>query len=227
MPKGKRPFRGSMRAAFAACVIVSGSAGIAHAQWFQRYYQPPVVMDELTPREAVQRVLAQGYSKPSRPIYEDDVVVLSATEPSGRRVRLVLDVYSGRIIDSITIRTARPARPHEQVVQRAPDQGPTIRRSVPDPVEPTRATPERPATIRREPMLPPQTTTPVPSRPRVVAPETPQAPARPPEASVGTGTKDMPRRIEMVPPAALDAPPAPTRPPAGPPINSVPPAALE
>jgi hypothetical protein len=225
MTMGTGSMRGSLRAALAAGALLFVSAGIAQAQWFMppRYY-PPVVMDEVTPREVHGLVLRQGYSKPSNPVYRDDVVIVSALDPAGRRVRLVMDVYSGRIID----RQAAPQRPREQVVQRVPDQGPTIKRTIPEPTERSAVTPERPTIIRREPLLPPQVTTPAPPRSKVVQPEKPVAPPpRPPEAAVGSGTREAPRRIEMVPPAELDAPPARPLPPAGPAINSVPPAALE
>jgi hypothetical protein len=225
MTMGIGSMNGSLRAVLAAGALLFVSTGMAQAQWFlpPRYY-PPVVMDEVTPREVHGLVRRQGYSNPSTPVYRDDVVIVSALEPSGRRVRLVLDVYSGRIID----RQAAPPRPREQVVQRVPDQGPTIKRTAPEPTERSSATPERPTTIRREPMLPPQVTTPAPPRSRIVQPEKPVVPSpRPPEAAVGSGTREAPRRIDMVPPAELDAPPARPVAPAGPPINSVPPAGLE
>jgi hypothetical protein len=212
-------------AVLAAGGLLFVSTGMAQAQWFMppRYY-PPVVLDEVTPREVHGLVRRQGYRNPSSPVYRDDVVIVSALDPSGRRVRLVMDVYSGRIID----RQAAPPRPREQVVQRMPDQGPTIRRTAPEQTERSAVTPERPTTIRREPMLPPQVTTPAPPRSRIVQPDKPAAaPPRPPEAAVGSGTREAPRRIEMVPPAELDAPPPKPAVPAGPPINSVPPAGLE
>jgi hypothetical protein len=245
MLTGSGSFRGSLRAVFAAGALLLGSTGLAQAQWFgfgyhrgyhggdfwqpniyrPNIYRPPVVMDELTPREVVNSLRARGFRDISRPVYQDDVAIVRAVNPSGRPVRLVIDIYSGRIVDRQAAPQPQPQRP--QVVQRVPDQGPTIRRTVPDSTEKTRATPERPTTIKREPMLPPQTTTPSPPKNRVVQPEKPQQPAKPPEASVGSGTKAQPRRIDMVPPAELDAPPEKPRAPVGPPINSVPPAALE
>jgi hypothetical protein len=225
MTKGNGSAKGSLRATLVAGSLLFVSTGMAQAQWFipPRYY-PPVVLDEVTPREVHGLVRRQGYRNPSNPVYRDDVVIVSALDPSGRQVRLVLDVYSGRIID----RRLAPPRPREQVVQRVPDQGATIKRTAPEPTERATVAPERPATIRREPMLPQQATPPAPPRARVVQPEKPVSPPpRPPEAAVGTGTREAPRRIEMTPPAELDAPPAKPVVPAGPPINSVPPAALE
>ncbi len=218
--------RGSLRVLMAAGAVLCVSTGWAQAQWFApRHYYPPVVMDELTPREIHGRIARQGYSQASRPVYRDDVVIVSAVDPSGRRVRLVVDVYSGRIVNSQALPTPRP---REQVVQRVPDQGPTIRRTAPEPTERTTVSPERPTIIRREPLLPPQTTTPAPPRGQITQPVRPPAAApQPPEATVGTGTRETPRRIEMTPPAELDAPPLRPVAPAGPAINSVPPAALE
>jgi hypothetical protein len=217
-----------IRGTFAASALWLAGTGLAQAQWFPSAYRPPVVMDELTPREAVSIVIRQGYRSPSRPVYQDDVVLVSAIDPSGRRMRLVLDVYSGRIVDRLAVTPPRPIpQPREQVVQRVPDQGPVIRRSVPEQTEKTRATPERPTTIRREPMLPPQVSAPSTPRAKITAPEKPAAAAQPPQAAVGSGTKETPRRIDMLPPAELDAPPAAPKAPSGPPINSVPPAGLE
>ncbi len=218
--------KGSARAALVAGAFLTLSVGVAQAQWFApRTFYPPVVLDELTPREIHGRVQREGYSSPSRPVYRDDVVLVTAVEPSGRRVRLVLDVYTGRIVD----RQAVPQpRPREQVVQRVPDQGPTIRRTVPEPTERSAVTPERPTIIRREPLLPPQPPSASPPRGRVAVPEKPAVETpRPPEAAVGSGTRTTPRRIEMTPPAELDAPPVRQPVPSGPPINSVPPAGLE
>jgi hypothetical protein len=212
--------------------FVGGVSAGAQAQWFT--YRPQVIMDEMTPREVVHSVRRQGFSNPSHPQYRDDFVLLTATEPGGRRVRLVVDVYSGRIVDSRLLghrsvqERREPARPREQFVQRVPDQGATIRRNVPDSEQKTRATPERPSVIRREPLLPPQANPANPRQQQLLknqnAPAAPKAPA---EATVGSGTKNQPRRIDMVPPAALEDVPKAAAPAPGAPINSVPPAALE
>jgi hypothetical protein len=219
----------------------------AEAQWYGPYhgyhggyhggffrpnvYRPPVVHDELTPREIVNALQARGFRNIGRPAYGEETAAVVATDPGGQRVRVRVDLYSGAIVDR---------RRLPQVAQRAPDQGAAIRRAVPDPVERTRATPpevqergratpDKPTVIRREPLLPPQTTTPAPPRNnRVVQPERPAPAAKPPEASVGSGTRNQPRRIDIItPPAPLDAPPDRPVAPAGPPLNSVPPAGLE
>lgn len=214
----------SWRLALTAGVLVLSSVGGAQAQWFApRTYQPPVVLEELTPREVLGRVRSLGYSSPSKPDYRDDVVIVSATDPAGQRFRLVLDVFSGRVID----RTVAP-QPRQSVVQRAPDQGATIRSLVPEQAERTRAAPEKPQTIPREPVKPPQSAKPALPKTNIVPPEKPVEAPKPPEASVGTGTRDQPRRIDITPPAPLDAPvEAPKTQPAKPPINAVPPVGLE
>jgi hypothetical protein len=218
----------------AAAVLLS--TGSAQAQFF---YRPPVVAEELTPREAHYAVARYGYRPAGRVSYQDDVVVVPAVAPDGRRFRIVLDVYSGQILNSTPLASIHPQRdlkkrevrrapqqPRERVVQRVPDQGPAIRQGVPNPetrakVSPDtpRATPENPTVIRRQPMLPPQ------NQPVVRQPTPDAAPKAPPEAAVGSGTRQQPRRIDgLPPPAALDAPRS-TTPEA--PINSVPPAGLD
>jgi hypothetical protein len=233
MPTAIRFARRIIQLAAAAVLL---SAGSAQAQFF---YRPPVVMEELTPREAYHAVARYGY-RPAGPVsYQDDVVVVPALAPDGRRFRLVLDVYSGQILNRTALAAIQPQRelrkrevrrapdqPRERVVQRAPDQGPAIRQSVPTPETRTRATPdapratpENPTVIRRQPMLPPQ------NQPAARQPRPDAAPAAPPEAAVGSGTRQQPRRIEgLPPPAALDSPRS-TTPEA--PINSVPPAGLD
>jgi hypothetical protein len=179
-------------------------------------HRPPVIAEELTPGEVAAVVRDHGFRDASRPRFEDDVALVTATDRNGNRLRLSIDLYSGRIVETEPVRPQR-----ERQVQRAPDQGGAVRRGVPETREDVRAAPDRPpTTVRREPMLPPQ--------PQQEA-KPPPRPAQPPTAGVAPGTKAQPRRIEITPPAALDdvkRPPAPAA-PAGPPINSVPPAALE
>jgi hypothetical protein len=185
------------------------------------YFRPPVAT-ELTPREIVAAAHRQGFRNASRPYYEDDVAVLTATSRDGRRVRLEVDILSGRIVDAVVLRGER-----RELAQRAPDQGAAVRRAVPEQRRDVRAAPEPlrpPTTVRREPLLPPQQSRPAPkAEPRPQPPTAQQSRPQPPAA----GTREQPRRIEMTPPAALDEVRPPAPPPAGPPINSVPPAGLE
>jgi hypothetical protein len=234
----------SIRVGLAAGALVLASAGVAQAQWFGLHYgprydydetysywrpyrqRPPVVLDEMRPGEIVSALQARGFTRVSRPVYADDVAVVRAVNPNGRPVRLTIDIYSGRIVD----RAPEPVERRPQVTQRAPDQGPTIRRTVPEPTAPARAAPERPPEIKREPVTPRAATPPAPPRKeRIVRPERPAPAPKPPEAAIGSGTKAQPRRIEIAPPppAPLDAPPAPAPKAPEAPINSVPPAPLE
>jgi hypothetical protein len=252
MGLGRGALRASLRVGLAAGALMLAVGAPVQAQWFGfRYgyslddyepysyyspyrYRPPVVDDEIRPAEIVASLRARGFSSISRPVYGEDVATVRAVNPNGRPVRLTIDIYTGRIIGrDFTPAERQPVPP--RVVQRAPEQGPTIRRTVPEPTAPARAAPEeREPEVKREPVVPRQATPPAPPRnERIVRPERPAAAPKPPEAavpgSVGSGTRTQPRRIEIAPPAPLDAPaaPAPAPKPAEPPINSVPPAALE
>jgi hypothetical protein len=183
--------------------------------------------EELTPREIVLAVQDYGFRDATRPVYRADVALLSATDRDGRRLRLTVDVYSGRILSAQPL----PGQHRDRLAQRAPDQGAAVRRGVPESRQDARATPDRPpTTVRREPMLPPQPPQAQPPRatPERMRPAQQPAP-RPPAARAEPGTRNQPRRIDITPPAALDEVrpvPAPAQ-PSGPPINSVPPVGLE
>jgi hypothetical protein len=219
----------------AGATVSAAAPGTAEAQFFfqppfhrplgfymmhrPHHYRPPVV-EELSPREVMAAVQRQGFRDPSGFRYDDDVAVVTATARDGRRFRLEVDIYSGRIVDTFPVRP----EPRPQVAQRAPDQGAAVRRAVPEQRNDVRVTPERPpTTIRREPLLPPQPQQAKPPPKAEPRPQPPTAQQQPP-----AGTRAAPRRIDITPPAALDdvRPPAPAA-PSGPPINSVPPAALE
>jgi hypothetical protein len=232
----------ALMAAAAGALLSTAAPAPASAQFFFfrnnffRPYQPypprPLPLDEeLTPREIVDAVHRRGFRDVAKPVYREDVALVTATSREGKRLRLSIDIMSGRIID------AAPApKPRQQLAQRAPDQGAAVRRAVPETRRDIRATPEKPpAAVRREPILPPQPQQATPPRPPLAQPQKPvaQPPApAPPSAKVEParpeiGTKTQPRRIDMPPPAALDDAGPPVRAPTGPPINSVPPAGLE
>jgi hypothetical protein len=228
MPFAASRLRRSAALMLFAMAGIAGASSAAQAQFFgyRSYYQPPVVLEELTPREVFRIVRSQGFRDPSRLTYRDDVVLVTAAAPSGRTVRLVLDVYSGRIIDATTVPQQRvePPKQRPQLTQRAPDQGPAIRRTVPDSEQRVREAPEPAPSIKREPPLP------RPAQPSQIEKQRsgpPQPQAQPPQAGgVGSGTRTAPRRIDVVPPVDLDATPVAPRPPS-PPAPMVPPAALE
>ncbi len=244
MTKVSGILRMSLKAGLAAGTLVLATAGGAEAQffgfrhdydygepysywgWGPRYHRPPVVLDELGPREIVAALQSRGFTRVSQPVYREDFAIVRAVNPAGRPVRLTIDIFSGRIVDrEVDHVEPRPER-RPQVTQRAPGQAPAVREAVPETTAPTRTAPEPRPEIRREPVTPRQATPPAPPRnDRIVRPERPAPAAKPPEAAVGT--KQQPRRIEIAPPAPLDAPPAPAPRPTEPPINSVPPAPLE
>ncbi len=227
-----------------AGVILAGTAfsaaapGTAEAQFFfqpsfhrpfgfymmhwPHYYRPPVV-EELTPREIMAAVERQGFRNPSGLRYLDDVAVVTATTRDGRRMKLEVDVLSGRIVDAFPIRQ----EPRQQLAQRAPDQGAAVRRAVPDHRKEVRSAPDRPpTTVRREPMLPPQPQQAKPPPKAEPRPQPPTAQQTGPQPPVGT--RQQPRRIEFPPPAPLDDVPSrepPLQP--SPPGAVVPPAPLE
>jgi hypothetical protein len=209
-----------------ALLLTSGlvlMASPASAQWFANAYRPPVIMDELSPREVMQVAASHGFSHISRPVYGDDFAVVSATDRHGRRSKVMIDSFSGRMLRTMPM-AGGERRPREQVAReqvaqaRTPAVAPAVRQAVPDTTTQTRATPDKPTIIRREPMLPAQ---PLVTNPKaganVVAPAAPKAPQ----------TAAQPRRIDMVPPAELDAPPSAPRAPMGAPIKIVPVAPLE
>jgi hypothetical protein len=208
-----------------ALLLASGlvlMAAPASAQWYASTYRPPVIMDELSPREIMQVAARHGFSQISRPVYGDDFAVVSATDRNGRRSKVMIDSFSGRMLRAMPMAGAEH-RPREQVAQaRTPAVAPAVRQLVPNTPTQTLATPDKPTVVRREPMLPAQPLMPNPKAGSTVLP-----PAAAPAQPKPTQATAQPRRIDMVPPAELDAPPTAPRAPAGAPINSVPVAPLE
>lgn len=178
-------------------------ASPAAAQWYGRplfYSSPPVIVEEdnLSAREIAAIVRRMGYSDVSRPRFAGDEFLVDATTRAGTRVRLVLDAFTGHLIDSYLAPEAAPRRvarieePRRRVVpaepQRSPPAGegesPQLAPRPPQAVAPPRATPSAPTVVRREPLLPPQapiqTAPPATVIPPVQRREIPQAqPQRP------------------------------------------------
>jgi hypothetical protein len=163
------------------------------------YFPPPTTVYELSPRQINQMVTRQGYRPEAFPVYDDEVAVVVATDTLGRRMRLTVDSYSGRIVAR---RPLDAGKPRQQVAARPLDQ--------------KAAPPKQPDASRSNaaPLAPPP-----PAKPPVRA-EQPKQPAQ------ALGTRAAPRRIDIPPPAALDGG-DPPRGPAQAPINSVPPAVLD
>jgi hypothetical protein len=202
----------------------------AEAQWYgyrQGFFPPPpplpVEPDEMSPRELTHAVRSQGFRRPSRPVYYDEVAVLNAIHPDGRPMRVTLDVYSGQIVnltplaqrsvaerpisrprpvirETLQQRDIEPRSPKTRTVERSPDMRPPARREPPSTERKTGATPAQPTIVRRAPMLPPQETK---------APNSGTSTAAGAGSNVGAGTRATPRQIEIVPPARSDAPTPP------------------
>jgi hypothetical protein len=201
------PFR--LLAAFCLAGGVFAGSAPASAQFYHygypghhrgySYFPAPTAVYELSPRQINQMVTRQGYRPEAFPVYDDEVAVVVATDAVGRRMRLTVDSYSGRIVAS---RPLEAGKPRQQVAARSQDQ--------------KAAPPKQPDASRRNaaPLAPPP-----PAKPPARA-EQPKQPAQ------ALGTRAAPRRIDIPPPAALDGG-GPPREPAQAPINSVPPAALD
>jgi hypothetical protein len=216
-------------------LAVTSMIGAAQAQWYgyrQGFFSPPpplpVEPDEMSPHELTHAVRSQGFRRPSRPVYHDEVAVLNAIHPNGQPVRVTLDVYSGQIVnltplaqrpvprsrpvirETLQQRDVEPRRPKTRTVERSPEMRPPARRETPS-VErkegerkngatPNAATPAQPTIVRRAPMLPPQDTK---------APNNGTSTAAGAGSNVGAGTRAAPRQIEITPPARSDAPTPP------------------
>ncbi len=210
MTKVSGVLRMSLKAGLAAGALMLTSAGSAQAQFFGfrydggygepysywgRHYRPPVVLDELEPREIVSALEARGFSSISRPVYREDVAIVRAVNPAGRPVRLTIDIFSGRILDRESTGAASGEERRPQVVQRVPGQGPAVRETVPETRTPARAAPERRRRRSASRLCQGRRTPPSPPRAeRIVRPERPPPAAKPPEAAVGTRQQPPPHR---------------------------------
>jgi hypothetical protein len=218
-----------------AMVAITSVTVAAEAQWYgyrQGFFPPPpplpVEPDEMSPRELTHAAREQGFRRPSRPIYRDEVAVLHAIHPNGQPVRVTLDVYSGQVVnvtplaqrpvaerpvqrsrpvfrETLQQRDVEPRRPKTRTVERSPDMRPPARRETTSPdrkeiERKTTATPAQPTIVRRAPMLPPQETK---------APNNGTSTAAGAGSNVGAGTRSAPRQIEIAPPAKSDAPTPP------------------
>jgi hypothetical protein len=201
------------------------------AQWYgyrHHYFvpqQPPVIdMVEMSPRDLSHAVRSQGFNRPSRPIYQDEVAVLTAVHPNGQPVRITIDIYSGQILNLAPVanrkvarvrpearqvsRDDEPLKRSPRIVERSPELRPPARRA-PE-AERGMATPEKPTIVRRAPMLPAQSGKPPLAEKPDTSPEKPMiGQAASNLDSVGSGTRSVPRRIEIAPPTPSDAPSPP------------------
>ncbi|MGL5138106.1 MAG: hypothetical protein ACRC7G_10090 [Beijerinckiaceae bacterium] len=201
------PFR-YLASAGLACGILANATPAAAQYYYQSYsgnfrgngfHSAPTVVYELSPHQIGRLVTRQGYRPEAAPVYDDEVAVLVATDAAGRRTRLTVDSYSGRIVAR---RLLDAGKPRQQVAARPADAK---------------------AALPKPPLVPRGNAAPLAS-PAPAKPATRPAQPKPPAQALGTPA--APRRVDIPPPAPLDGP-APVRAPAEAPINSVPPAALE
>lgn len=98
---------------FAAAAAFVLASGVALAQG---YYAPEIYDEPLSPREVVLAVCAEGFAQISRPRLTRGFYVVEGTDVNGWRMRLLVDAYSGAIVDArplrSTITAEEPFRPY-------------------------------------------------------------------------------------------------------------------
>ncbi len=194
---------------------LAGTAGAASAQYYTyddapyleqrfgygyRYVapRPPVPI----PPRAANRIAARDYGlvRIDRTVTTASAYVVDGRTRSGARLRVIVDPYSGQVLDEIVLQAPpRVARvdPREEVRPRQP-------RLAPKP-------PERPAVLKP----PGQATAPatvIPPSPAAPSPAAPTAPVEKPPASASAPATETPP-APAAPPRAEPAP-APEKPPA-------------
>lgn len=218
---------------------LAGTAGAASAQYYvyddapyleQRFgygyrYAVPRPPAPIPPR-AASRIAARdfGLVQIDRTVTTGSAYVVDGRTRSGARVRLILDPYSGQLLDEIVLQgprrnAPRVARtdPREEVRPRPaprsqqPPERPAVLKPPGQATAPATVIPPAPATPpRAEP-------TPAPDKPPAAASapatEIPPAPAAPPRAEP-TPAPDKPPAEASAP--ATETPPAPTAPAPGP-----------
>jgi hypothetical protein len=192
----------------AAAGALATTAGAAVAQQYYVYeedYYPRAYRyyERYAPRapapvapHALGRAAARefGLSQIDRTVRSGSTYVIDGQAANGRRTRLIFDVYSGELIDSIRLPDARRETPRVARVDPSDEERPAPR-IVPHP-------PERPASLR-----PPARA----SAPPTVVPPSPAAPARAPQLE--TPVEKPPARARA--PATI-VPPSPAAPPRAP-----------
>ncbi|KPF67358.1 hypothetical protein IP69_13495 [Bosea sp. AAP35] len=197
---------------------LAGSAGTAAAQYYgyddapyleQRFgygyrYAPPRPPVAIPPR-AASRIAARdlGLVRVDRTIATGSAYVVDGRTRAGARLRVIVDRYSGQVLDEILLQA--PARSAPRVARTDPRED--VR-----PRTPGRAQqpPERPATLKPpgQATAPATVVPPSPAAPRVVPAPVPE---KPPAAATAPAT--------VIPPAPAAPPrtepaPAPEKPPA-------------
>lgn len=97
----------------AAVAALTLASGVALAQG---YYAPEIYDEPLSPREVVRSVRSEGFAQISRPRLTRGFYVVEGTDVNGWRMRLLVDAYSGAIVDArplrSTIMAEEPYRPY-------------------------------------------------------------------------------------------------------------------
>jgi len=97
----------------AAAAALTLASGVALAQG---YYAPEIYDEPLSPREVVRSVRSEGFAQISRPRLTRGFYVVEGTDVNGWRMRLLVDAYSGAIVDArplrSTIMAEEPYRPY-------------------------------------------------------------------------------------------------------------------
>lgn len=203
--------------AFALGISALASADPALAQGYSWGPRPPWAFQEeapLPPRAVMAGLQRRGFSPMSRPRFTGSAYVVDAVSPRGDQVRLVLDAYTGQVLDRERLAEAimpprgiGPYRGPEfgfSPPEMPPAQAPVRKRSARTEQPPIRAA-RPPVAARPDEAQPPASQ---PSAPQPVLGSTP-AP-EPAPASTASITAPPVERWEEVRPAPV--PPAPPTP---------------
>jgi hypothetical protein len=94
----------TLKNALAGCVLMVMGTHVLPAQAQQAFYEP------VHPVEILDFLYDRGYSEAKRPRLVDDVYVVVATDPRGRRVRLIIDSYDGTLLERVVLRSQDRSR---------------------------------------------------------------------------------------------------------------------
>lgn len=218
---------------------VAGSSGTAFAQYYEydygyeayapRYYEryAPVPPAQIPPR-AIGRVAARDYglSQIDRTVRTESSYIIDGRSAQGRRTRLIIDRYTGDLVDRIALPETRREAPRVARIDPRADERPAPRLDPRPPERPASLKPPAEASAPATQPLPSPATLPRAAEP--VGPTEPPAaatanapatdahasPASPPRVEPAPATQAQPPATANAPatvaPAAPAAPPAPT-----------------
>lgn len=216
---------------------LTGSAGAASAQIYlyeedapyleQRFgyrYAAPRPPAQIPPR-ALSRIAARdfGLAQVDRTVRTSSAYVIDGRTRSGRRVRLIVDPYSGQLLDEILLQGPPLTAPHvaridprgdvrqPRAVQRPAERPPSLKTPGQAKAPATSVPPPPAAPPRAEPAPPAERPPAAATAPATAAPPSPSAPPRAepaPPAEKPPATASAPATV--VPPIpAVPAPPTP------------------